>query len=95
MNGPANEQANALCTADDTWEHHDQTDDHPCTRCQLIALLLTHGHADWDRLDAQTLADIIITDWAQATHTAPAHEQTWTAPTAPPTKPPVRRGQPG
>lgn len=25
--------AEDLCLADDTWEHHDQTDDYPCTRC--------------------------------------------------------------
>lgn len=24
----------AFCDADTSWEHHDQTDDHPCTRCK-------------------------------------------------------------
>lgn len=28
-----------LC-ADDSWEHHDQTDDHPCSRCKRQAALL-------------------------------------------------------
>ena len=31
------ERAVALCSADDTREHHDQTDDHPCTRCRQTA----------------------------------------------------------
>lgn len=26
--------AEDLCLADDTWEHHDQTDDYPCLRCR-------------------------------------------------------------
>lgn len=26
-----------LCNADDTYDHHDQTDDHPCTRCLRYA----------------------------------------------------------
>lgn len=28
----------AQCSQDKTWEHHDQTDGHPCTRCLLSSL---------------------------------------------------------
>ena len=42
----------------------DQTPATDSEREALIALLLKHGHAEWDRFDAQIVADIVIADWA-------------------------------
>lgn len=36
--GDVNALAVALCDADESWEHHDATDDHPCLRCKALAV---------------------------------------------------------
>lgn len=33
-------------------------------RESLVALLLTHGHAEWDEHDAHTVANVVQTEWA-------------------------------
>lgn len=38
----ARQIALSLCTRDG-WDHHDQTDDYPCTQCQADAQILTEA----------------------------------------------------
>lgn len=44
--GAVERAAATLCDADTSWEHHDQTDDHPCARCRYYAqTLLDAGYS--------------------------------------------------